>query len=177
MLDISNVGVYLDAPLDPEEKIPLSDLEWRELLQPQFSVTEHFCSPEDLGLLFTKNEDETAHFMWPYLAVTILGAPPNPPASEASFHSFWDHNIVDILVQCLGKRMWTRNSYWGTHTGEFRPDLGLYLQSACIFRGEEKEPMFIGKHPRQELAEKTRWVYDPAPYVLGVYFFSGRICC
>ena len=143
-------------------------MEWQLLLRPDLSLPGHFCTPEDLGILFTKTEDETASFICRDVLVAIHRAQPDPSGTEDSFHAFWDRNILEILVTCLGQPKWIRNGNQGTHTGSLRPDLGLLLQSACVFRGEEKKPMFTGTHPRKELAHKTRWVYDPAPYVLGV---------
>jgi hypothetical protein len=143
-------------------------VEWQRLLQPDLSLPEHFCSPEDLGVLFTKNENKAANFIWPIVCLAIIRTQPDSSGTEDSFHSFWDRNILDILSTCLGKPRWVRNSNQGTHTGSLRPNFGILLGLACIFRGEEKGPTFAGKHPRQELADKTRWVYDPAPYVLGV---------
>jgi hypothetical protein len=139
-LDVSDIPVYLDAPLDPEEKIPIPDVEWELLLRPDISLPEHFCTPEDLGQLFTKTEDETANFICHNVLVAIHMAQPDPSGTEDSFHAFWDRNILEILVTCLGKPRWIRNSNKGTNTGSSRPDLGLLLRSACVFRGEEKRP-------------------------------------
>lgn len=119
-------------------------------------------------MLFTKNEDEKTYLIWLIVCAAIIRTQPDSSGTEDSFHSFWDRNILDILLTCLGNFKWVRNSNKGTHTGSLRPDLGVFLEFACVFRGEEKRPTFTGKHPRQELIDKTRWVYDPAPYVLGV---------
>ena len=142
--DVNNLGLYLDAPLDPEEKIPISDLEWRGLLQPGASLVEYFCSPEDLGILFTKNDDETAEFIWPDVHVAIRRTPPDSAGSDASFLSFWDNNILYILraCTCLRNPVWIRDG--GQGADSFEPDFGLLLRSACVFRGEEAEPMFTG---------------------------------
>ena len=61
----------------------------------------------------------------------------------------------------------TLNSNQGTATGLFRPNFGLLLTDVCIFRGEEKRVAFTGDTPKEGLRVKTRWVYDPAPYILG----------
>ncbi|KAF8324425.1 uncharacterized protein EI90DRAFT_3075323 [Cantharellus anzutake] len=171
--DVIDLGVYLDAPLEPEEKIPISNLEWRSLLHTDPSFPELLCSSEDLETLFVKNEDEVANFIRPQGA--ILWTPPDSSGTDKSFISFWDNNIQKILTACLGKSKWIRNSNYGTSTGSFRPGFGLLLQLACLFRGEEESPSFFGRHPRQKLAEKTRWVYDHAPYVLGYYAVGANI--
>jgi hypothetical protein len=168
ILNVTDLRVYLNEPLNPEDKIPIPDEEWQRLLQPNLSLHRHLCSSEDLGVLFTKNEDETASFIWHKVWCAIIEDPPDSSGTEDSFHYFWDLNILRILLTCLGNFTWVRNSNKGTHTGSLRPDLGVLLEFACVFRGEEKRPTFTGKHPRQELIDKTRWVYDPAPYVLGV---------
>ncbi|KAF8317535.1 uncharacterized protein EI90DRAFT_3085067 [Cantharellus anzutake] len=167
--NVTGLGVYLEAPLGPEEKIPISDLQWRSLLHTNPNSPELLCSSKDLETLFIKNEDEMASFIWPVVQGAILWTPPNSSGTEDSFHAFWDNNILHILTTCLGNPQWIRNSNRGTNTGSFRPDLGLLLQLACLFRGEEKCPLFSGTHPREELADKTRWAYGPAQYVLGYY--------
>ncbi|PFH47454.1 hypothetical protein AMATHDRAFT_42919 [Amanita thiersii Skay4041] len=60
-------------------------------------------------------------------------------------------------------------------TGNFRPDFGLLINRSCIFRGEEKQPTYLGSSPRDDLREYTRWVYDPTPYILGYYAVGTKI--
>lgn len=50
-----------------------------------------------------------------------------------------------------------------------RPDFGLLLADSCVFRGEEKKETDNGNRneAKDELKYNTRWVYDPAPYILG----------
>ncbi|KAF8330078.1 uncharacterized protein EI90DRAFT_3061505 [Cantharellus anzutake] len=160
-------NVPLSITPNPEEKIPISDLQWRSLLHTNPSIPEPLCSSKDLETLFINSEDEMASFIWPVLQGAILWTPPPPDSSSTknSFHAFWDNNILNILATCLGKPEWIRNSNHGTETGSFRPDFGLLLQS----------PSFYGKHPREELADKTRWVYGPARYVLGYYAIGADI--
>ncbi|KAG7093486.1 hypothetical protein E1B28_007161 [Marasmius oreades] len=84
-------------------------------------------------------------------------------------------NILHPLLNCLGQPTWIRNSNQSTDTGSYLPNLGILMRQTCTFRGEEKGPLFSGKHPRVELIEKTRWVYDPAPYVLGYYAVGANV--
>jgi hypothetical protein len=156
---------YLGKPLDPDWKIPLSHAEWRALLVSE-TLPAHACSAEDLELLFKQSEDETAAAVLDLLKPAITREPSNPSGTENSLISFWDRNIRDILERCLGVAG-IRDSNQGTETGKLRPDFGLLLANVCVFRGEEKRLGFTGMHPRDELKVKTRWVYNPAPYILG----------
>ena len=57
------------------------------------------------------------------------------------------------------------------------PVIDLFLRLMCVFRGEEIKPTHIGKYPCEELANKTRRIYGPGPYVLGIQSCCGRTCC
>jgi len=54
------------------------------------------------------------------------------------------------------------------NTGLLRPDYGFLPLGVCVFRGEERPPLFSGMHPKEELAAKLTWTYNPAPYLLGL---------
>ena len=163
--DIERLQGYLDEPLGPDWKVPLSHFDWKELLSSEPS--RHLaCRDQDLELVFKQCDDETALSIRVTLMRTIMGGPPDQDGTEDSFHSFWDANFRNILSACLDCKV-IRNSNQDTATGSFRPDFGLLLDHVCIFRGEEKGPTFTGDHPKEELQTKTRWVYDPAPYLLG----------
>ena len=163
--DLRHLKEYLEKPLDPDWKIPLSHAEWRAFLVTE-SIPAHACSAEDLELLFKQSEDETAVAILDLLKPAITRDPVNPNGTKISLVSFWDRNIRDILERCLGVAS-IRDSKQGTETGRLRPDFGLLLANVCVFRGEEKRIEFTGTHPRTELKVKTRWVYNPAPYILG----------
>ena len=163
--DLQCLKEYLEKPLDPNWKIPLPHAEWRALLVSE-SIPGHACSAEDLELLFTQSEDETAVAIVNLLKPTITREPVNPGGTEISLVSFWDRNIRDILERCLGVAG-IRDSNQGMENGMSQPGFGLLLANVCVFRGEEKRLVFTGMHPRDELKFKTRWVYNPAPYILG----------
>ena len=163
--ELRHLKEYLEKPLDPDWKIPLSHAEWRAFLVTE-SIPAHACSAEDLELLFKQSEDETAVAILDLLKSAITRDPSSPSGTENSLVSFWDRNIRDILERCLSAGS-IRDSNQGTETGKFRPDFGLLLANVCVFRGEEKRTEFTGMHPRNELKVKTRWVYNPAPYILG----------
>jgi len=163
--DLWQLKEYLEEPLDPDWKIPLSHAEWRGLLVTE-SIPEHACTAEDLELLFTLSEDETAVAILDLLKPAIKLGPVDPSGTELSLISFWDGNIRGVLQRILGVAG-IRDSNQSTCTGSLRPGFGLLLANSCVFRGEEKRLAFTGTHPRDELQNKTRWVYDPAPYILG----------
>ena len=96
-LNDPSLELYLNEPLLSEEKIPISSKQMKMLLLPNPSLPEHFCGPEDLEVLFTENEDETADFIWLPLFSAILSHPPNSSGTEESFIGFWDRNIIEIL--------------------------------------------------------------------------------
>lgn len=163
-LDFKLLKGYLEEPLPPDWKIPLSHFEWKELLHGE-ELPDNACCDQDLELLFNQCEDKTANAIRNELKVTIMKGPLEPDGTEDSLHGFWDANIRNILVQCLNARS-VRNGNHGTETERLLPNFGL-LDKVCVFRGEEKSEFYSGKHPKDELQGKTRWVYDPAPYVLG----------
>ncbi|KAF8798414.1 hypothetical protein BYT27DRAFT_7151238 [Phlegmacium glaucopus] len=168
--DLQHLKEYLEKPLDPDWKIPLPHAEWRALLVTE-SIPPHACSAEDLELLFKQSEDETAVGILDLLKIAITRDPVNPSGTKNSLVSFWDRNIRDILERCLGVAS-IRDS---TETGRLRPDFGLLLANTCVFRGAEKRLEFTGTHPRDELKVKTRWVYNPAPYILGYYAIGVKV--
>ena len=154
--DNRDLEVYLDAPLDPDEKIPISYAEWQRLLQPDLSLSAHFCSEDDLDIRFTKDEDHRANFILPIVETAITRNEPPPSGTENSYHFFRDVNILQILLTCLRDPQWVRNCNRGTHTGSFRPDVGLLLQEICVPGRGKKNRRTTGSTPKEELAEKTR---------------------
>ncbi|KAK2465690.1 hypothetical protein APHAL10511_002234 [Amanita phalloides] len=172
-LDLQHLKEYFEKPLDPDWKIPLSYNQWKEYLASELSPAQA-CSDKDLESLFKQSEDETAVAILDLLKSAITRDPVNPSGTEISLVSFWDRNIRDILERCIGVAS-IRDSNQGTETGKLQPDFGLLLSNVCVFRGEEKRIDFGGAHPRDELKHKTRWVYDPAPYILGYYAIGMEV--
>ncbi|KIL57063.1 hypothetical protein M378DRAFT_28119 [Amanita muscaria Koide BX008] len=171
--DLQHLKEYFEKPLDPDWKIPLSYNRWKEYLASELSPAQA-CSDEDLELLFKQSEDETAVGILRLFDYAITRDPVNPSGTKNSLVSFWDGNIRDILERPLGVAC-IRDDNRGTETGKFRPGFGLLLSNVCVFRGEEKRSSFAGTHPRDELRHKTRWVYDPAPYILGYYAVGMKV--
>ncbi|TFK70253.1 hypothetical protein BDN72DRAFT_958969 [Pluteus cervinus] len=169
--DLPLLKEYLEKPLCDNWKIPLSRFKWEKLLLERAELPNDECYDRDLQLLFRPSEDETADAIWYLLREVITNGPLDPNGTEKSLHEFWDSNILKILVRCL-----PASSFRGDRdSGLMQLDLGVLLAGVCVFRGEEKRKRFTGKHPRLTLQEKTRWVYDPAPYVLAYHAVGVNI--
>ena len=95
-LDLRHLKEYLEKPLEPDWKIPLSYNQWMAYLASESSPTRA-CSDEDLELLFKQSEDETAVGILPLFDQAIIRDPVNPSGTEKSLISFWDRNIRGIL--------------------------------------------------------------------------------
>ncbi|KAF8344548.1 hypothetical protein F5887DRAFT_1283196 [Amanita rubescens] len=132
--DLEHLKGYLEEPLDPDWKIPLSRVEWRKLLFR--GVHDHACYDQDLELLFTQSEDETANEIQHDLKTAIMNGPLEPDGTDKSLRGFWVDNIQKILSSCLSaKNVWCDSE--GKEPGQFRPGFGLLLDDVCVFRGEE----------------------------------------
>jgi hypothetical protein len=152
------------APLQYENKIPISSLEMRKLvLSTSYRMD---CSQGDLEALFRVTEEEEVRFL-DALKPAINRIPPPTDGSESSFIQFWDDNIRAVLLAIFPTATPIRDSNHRTSTRLYRPDFGFLIRSVCTFRGEEKQNRFTGTHPRDELFNKLNWSYDPAPYILG----------
>jgi hypothetical protein len=160
---------YLNKGITEDEKVPLSHHEFSDLLS-QVMDARNMCSEADLKQLFRPSEDENANYLWKtFLLPTVYRGPPDANGTESSFISFCDRNIRDILSVIIteGHTLCIRDSNHNTSTLLQRPDFALLTGGICVFRGEEKPPVFSGTHPKEELTDKLVWIYDPAPYILG----------
>jgi hypothetical protein len=90
----------------------------------------------------------------------------DPGDTEYSFVSFWDDLICHVL-NFVGIGKSDRNSSRSASTGPNRPDFLFFVDSVCVFRGEEKAPGEQMETARRELFEKLVWSYGDAPYLLG----------
>jgi hypothetical protein len=163
---ISELAEIADRPLSDDEKIPISQSRFNELVS---SINlQDICTADDVSMLFRPGFGGTA---LDKLFFTVATPPPNF-GTEDLFHSFWDQNVRNILETIvLGGRS-IRNGNWDTSTGTLRPDYGFSVRNICLFRGEEEHPG-SADDPKKELAAKFTWVYDPAPYVLGRFDKDG----
>jgi hypothetical protein len=177
--DVFQLLAYVTKDLSENEKVPLSHHEFSRLL---FVAVDpkNMCSEADLKQLFRPSEDENADYLWStYLLPTIQRGPPDENGTEASYISFWDRNIRDILAAIItqGQTKCIRDSNRDTSTILQGPDFALLTGGICAFRGKEKSPNYSGTlHPKEELTEKMVWTYDPAPYILGRPFSSNSLC-
>ncbi|TFK70006.1 hypothetical protein BDN72DRAFT_896808 [Pluteus cervinus] len=171
-LDIQHLRKYFETPLEQDWKIPLSHSQWQKLLFKRDGFPLENCFDEDLQSLFRPSEDEMADRIWYMFRDAIMNGPLDPTGTEESLHQFWDTNIRTILVRCLSADSIRNSRNQGTTEDAqeaFLPRLGILLRCVCVFRGEDKRQSFTGMHPQLELKQKTRWVYDPAPYILVLY--------
>ena len=128
--------------------------------------TKDFCNRDDVGRLFRVSDTESSEVL--HLLFYKAAAWPSPPedGTEASFHSFWDDNIRNILELLVPFSKSIRDDPRQTNTPKLRPDYGLLLGGVCLFRGEEKSKTSRGD-PKASLSDGLTWIYSPAPYVFG----------
>jgi hypothetical protein len=148
--DLLDLSGYLERPLNPDWKIPMSHAEWKKYLYS--GGRDQACHDQDLGLLFKQCEDEIVTEAEHQLK-TVIMRNPDMGGTEDSFHGFWDNNIRNTLELCL-KAKCIRNSNQGT---ELRPDFGLLLADSCAFRGEEEKGPDNRNEAKNELKDKMRW--------------------
>ena len=164
--------VYVNRDLMEDKRVPLSHCQFMRLLSQEVDE-KSICSEADLSQLFRHSEDENGDYLWEsYLRSTIYRGPPDENGTEASYISFWDRNIRDILAAIItkGQTRCIRHSNRDTSTIFKRPDFALLTGGFCAFRGEEKAPGYSGTNPKVELTDKLIWTYDPVPYVLSKLF-------
>jgi len=173
--DIFQLLVYVSRDLTEDEKVPLSHHEFSSLEMD----AKNMCSEVDLKQLIRPSEDENAEHLWrTYLLPTIHRGPPDENGTEAPYISFWDRNIRDVLTAIITEgeiRCIVCDSDQDTSAFVQRPDFALLTGGICVFRREEKPPVYAGTHPKDELTERMVWAYDPAPYILGQPFSSNAL--
>ncbi|PFH51591.1 hypothetical protein AMATHDRAFT_2870 [Amanita thiersii Skay4041] len=162
---------YLDLPLAPSEKIRIPGEDYGHLLVENSQFPEHLCLTEHLYTLFRPSAEKAAFRFYYEVLLGIATSPPadwDPTTTERIFIPFWHRNIASILSVCFDQSKTTRESHNETEIDSFKPDFGLLLDNCCISRGEERLASVGEDTLRVSLAEKVRWVYDPAPYVPGI---------
>jgi hypothetical protein len=170
---ISELPGLLDKPLSDDEKIPLTRIQFDNLL-PGMMEAKDRCHRDDVERLFRVSDSEASDML--YLTFYNAVVQPTPPedGTEPSFISFWDYNIRRILELLVPTGKSIRDSSCHTSTQKSRPDYGFLKNNVCPFRGEEKPPE-SRDDPKAELSEFT-WTYSPAPYVFGEHNYSPIIC-
>lgn len=162
---ISGLPGLLDKPLPHDEKIPLTRIQFDNLLS-GVTETKDFCYRDDVERLFRISDAEVSEILHLIFYNAAVQHPPPEDGTEASFHSFWDDNIRKILELLVPSGKSIRDSSRRTSTQKNRPDYGFLKDNVCPFRGEEKTPE-SRDDPKAELSDKLTWVYSPAPYVFG----------
>jgi hypothetical protein len=162
---ISELPGLLDKPLPYDEKIPLTRIQFDNLLSGLTETTD-VCYRDDVERLFRVSDAESSELL--HLTFYNAAVQPAPPedGTEASFISFWDANIREILEMLVPFGKSIRDSSHHTSTLTNRPDYGFLKDNVCPFRGEEK-PSNSRDDPKAELSDKLTWIYSPAPYVFG----------
>jgi hypothetical protein len=94
-------------------------------------------------------------------------ASPYSGTSKASYIPFWDDIIRKVLTFVLSDDCsFDRNCSSSSSTGSKPPDFLFFVDSICVFIGEEKSQGFHSEVPRNELLKKLNWKYENIPYLL-----------
>ena len=165
---IHDLRRQLERPLEEDEKVPVSQEDFDELLNIyDGDLDMNTLDPETLSTLFRVSPNKHAPRIALRFAHAIHKAPPST-GTEESFHGTYDANISDIIRLIILGVKHGRNTNKGTSTALKWPDNTLSTNNNCIFRGEEKGSETHGS-PRIELYEKiVRWLWHPLGYILGL---------
>ena len=166
--DIHDLREILQRPLEEDEKVPISQAAFDELLDAQDgNIHMNTIDPEILSTLFRVSHHKRARRITLRFTSAIQGHPPSTGTKD-SFHWTYDANISNIIRLIIPGVEPGRNTNRGTSTALKRPDYTLSIKNNCIFRGEEKGSETDGD-PRVELFEKiVDWLWDPLDYILGL---------
>ena len=163
----SDIRRTLNTPLTNEEKIPITQMEYGDLLRTNLSNQEELLTAENLDTLFRVSNEDSASMLYKHIWVRIINNNPHAYGTESSFHSFWDDQIGRTLRLILNGTF-IRDSNHETSAGLLRPDYGFLLRGHCLFRGEEKPPGTREAPLVEELKNKiVEWTYSPLDYILG----------
>jgi hypothetical protein len=139
---ISELPAILDKPLPEDEKVPLTCVQFDNLLS-GLMETRDICRTDDVKRLFRVTEEEIAMPLFLILYNAVMDKPPPDDGTEASFISFWDRNIREILELLLPLGRSIRDSNDNTDTQKLRPDYGFLVDGICLFRGEQPTMMIL----------------------------------
>ena len=164
---VEELCTLVNRPLADSEKVSIFLCDFEAL---RSCNSPDMCSDDDLDALFKVGERDCSSVAWTIYPAVLRP----PPDGTGAFLSFWDDNLRRIIELLLssGKTIRNSNYYEATEVGNLHPDFGFLMGNACPFRGEEEEGTENAAHPgpRAELVDKLRWVYSPAPYLLGKAF-------
>ncbi|KDQ08177.1 hypothetical protein BOTBODRAFT_180085 [Botryobasidium botryosum FD-172 SS1] len=128
------------------------------------------CIKAEVGSIF-RPTDEAGFFWtnWQYTLIFGRALAVQTPGggNGASWTTFWNQQIGEILM--------VFNLGW-THLGDRsntrakQPYVDLLSHRVCFLQGEET-PGTASEFEdlKTEIADKVDWVYDPAPYVFGMF--------
>ena len=172
--NLQSLCTYLQQPLTDQEKIPISQGKFNRLCVPLSQETrDNTSSAQELSTLFRVSKDECARSICDLFWIAIVTVPPSN-GTENLFHTIWDRNIYSIIYFILSGSTRIRNSSDRiTSTSPKRPDSGLLVNEACIFRGEE-EGSYSNDDPERELLDKLVWTYGAVDYILGLLWILSR---
>ena len=167
---IDELASFVDCPLSDDDKIPISANFFNGLVSSSLELHD-ICTPNDVQPLFRLGHGGTRldKIFW------VVASSPPYGGTERAFIHFWDDNIRGVVELLLPTGRSMRNSSEHTATMRCRPDYAFLVNNFCPFRGEERSPESTAD-PKQELADKLAWAYDPAPYVLGEVVEVTSIC-
>ena len=175
---------HLAKPLEHDEKVPVSQEQFDEILAQYTREASNLLDPEGLGAIWRVSEDKRAPRLTMTTIMRVIENTPPSSGTESAFISFWDALIdKNLHIAQMGETF--RDSNRNTSTGLKRPDYGFCLRGHCLFRGEEKSPE-SKIDPKKELLQKLKWSFDPLPFILGVSYTSSlkiidnpisRLCC
>ncbi|KAJ3493793.1 hypothetical protein NLJ89_g10936 [Agrocybe chaxingu] len=163
---LENLLGFIKQPLAVEEKIQLNADVHRSLISHR---PHDLCMEEDVQSLFQPCDGPgDAKDLNTHGLVTAVLKPPPRGGTENAFIGFWDANIRSVIETLIPYGTSIRNSNQHTETRNLRPDFGHLISGKCVFRGEEMGPNSM-EDPKVKLRNKLpKWVYSPAPYVLGM---------
>lgn len=153
---------FIQRPLSDNEKIPITQRFYNKLIS---ASLPDICDAKDVQTLFRVGEPYDHDRLDPILHAVGF-KPFDVAGTESSFHHLWDTNIRRIIEVLEMSGNSNRDNSRNTETRKLRPDYSFTVKEKCPFRGEERGPE-NSEDPKEELASKMNWAYDPAPYVLG----------
>ncbi|THU85684.1 hypothetical protein K435DRAFT_384769 [Dendrothele bispora CBS 962.96] len=165
---VSELQTLINTRLLENEKIPLDQSRFDELLGTAPNELRDLLTPEEANSLFRVSDTEHTALLDTIFFHAAFFPPPPLNGTENSFHSFWDANIRNVIQVLVPSGTAIRNSSQHTATRKLRPDFGYLVNDRCPFRGEETGPG-DSEDPRAELLRKFDWDYGSVPYLLGYY--------
>jgi hypothetical protein len=165
--DLKTLVSHLQTPLREEEKVPVTQEEFNDLIIPySLDSPRSELRAEQVSTLFRISDEEEAHAVRRILEYPLTQSYV-PTGSKAAFHWMWDVNISEILRITLRDGEVIRDSNRKSDADLQIPDYGFLVKNSCLFRGEEAAPG-SREDPGFELLNKLFYTYEPLEYILGL---------